>query len=203
MNKVFALENEKSWKSVHVTSERLYLINKSYDSVDDFIKGYSDTGIGSKLLKSRKEIDLFDISAIEHAEKDPTDLVVFYQAGKITLTFKNPADLAEVAEYLAAERNLAPSSQQVGTMKAIQSPLIGLGFTILLGWILYGEAQTLEAGGTIDTSGRRAWLKSLMATAAEKLGTTGVLVLAVVVGAAFAYFIYRNLQQPPSKIRYA
>lgn len=201
MNQVFTLQNEKSWKSVYVTSEKLLLINKSYNTPEEFLKGYQDDGLG-RLLKQKKEIIMAGISGLQHPEKEPTDLTLHYDGKKITLTFSSHTDLQTVASFLAAERKLSGTIQQVNKLRAIQSPLIGLIFSLGLGWVLFTEAQTLEAGGTIEVTGRRAGVKRLFAWLAETLGTTGILLLAGLCVAVSLFFIYKNMKTPPNQVVY-
>jgi hypothetical protein len=201
MNKVFNLTNEKSWKTVYVTGDKLYLINKSYNTPEEFMKGFEDTGL-ARLLKSKKEIDVLSITGLQHAEKTPKDLTILYVTTKETLEFDKQADMEEVAAFLAGEKKFTSSAQQLSTFKAIQSPLLGLLITVLAGWILYGEAKTLEEGGTIEITGRRAGSKRLFAWLAETLGTNGVLLVSALAVLACGYFIYKNLKTPPNQVSY-
>lgn len=184
-----------------MTSDKLFLIDKSYDDPEAFQKGFQDDGLG-RFLKQKKTIEVAGINGLQHAEKEPTDLTLQYENGKVTLTFKNESDLEAVTSYLAAERRLSASTKQVSKLGAIQSPLIGLVVSVGIGWVLYSEAQTIEAGGHIEVTGRRAGVKRLFAWLAETLGTTGVLVVAGVVVVACLFFIYKNLQTPPNKVVY-
>ncbi|AXY73123.1 hypothetical protein D3H65_03670 [Paraflavitalea soli] len=201
MNQVFPLNNEKSWQSLLVTDEKLFVINRSYDNPNDFMKGFNDEGLG-RLLKSKKEIDVQYITGLQHAEKEPVELKIVHEK-KIMLKFRNPADLAEVATWLAGKRLLKMNTQQLTPLKAIQRQLIGLALIALFGWVLYTEAKTIEEGGTIDFSGRRAGMKRLMAWVAEQLGTQGVLIVAGLAIAACGYFIYKNIKTPPNQVVYA
>src|ERR1700743_265134 len=121
MNQVFPLNNDKSWQSVLVTDEKLFVINRSYDNPDEFTKGYYDEGLG-RLLKSKKEIDVQYITGLQHAEKDPVDLTIVHEK-KITLRFRNSADMVEVATWLASKRHLKKDTQQLSPLKAIQGQL--------------------------------------------------------------------------------
>lgn len=202
MNQVFALNNEKSWQSLCLTDDKLFLINKSYSNPNDFMKGYEDGGLG-RLLKQKKEIELQYITGLQHPEKEATELTVLHDGKKTMLKFTNNSDLQQVAGYLATERKFLKDTQQLSSLKAIQSPLIGLVISAVFGWVLFSEAQTLEAGGTIEITGRRAGFKRLMAWLAETLGTQGVLLVAGLAVIACGYFIYKNLKTPPNQVVYA
>lgn len=201
MNQVFPLINDKSWQSLLLTDDKLFVINRSYDNPDEFMKGYYDEGLG-RLLKRKKEIDVQYITGMQHAEKDPLELTIV-QEKNIMLKFRNKADLAEVASWLAAKRHFQKNTQQLSPLKAIQGQLIGLALVALFAFVLYDEAKTLEEGGSIDFSGRRAGMKRIMAWVAEQLGTQGVLIVTAAGVLAIGYFIYKNLQTPPNKVVYA
>src|SRR5262245_31866186 len=106
MNKVFALENEKSWKTVFVTADALQLITKSYSAPEDFVKGYSDESLG-RLLKQKSEIFIPNITALSHAEKEPKELIITADGKKTTLDFKRTEDLQEVTAFLSSSRKFA------------------------------------------------------------------------------------------------
>jgi hypothetical protein len=202
MNQVFSLNNNKSWKSVLVQDDRLLLINKSYDNPDEFLKGYDDEGLG-RLLKQKKEINFLEITSLKHGEKEADELTLHHNSDTTALEFSNNEDLAATVEHIATKKQFTRQSGQVGTWKAIQSPIIGLGLVALFGWIIYGEAKTLENGGTIEITGRRRLYKQLFAWLADKLGSTGTLVVTALLAAACLYFIYTRLKRPPNQILYS
>jgi hypothetical protein len=202
MNQVFPLNNNKSWKSVLIQEDKLLLINKSYDSPDEFIKGYEDEGLG-RLLKQKKEINFSEINSLAHGEKEADELTLHHNSDTTVLEFSDNKDLAATVDHIAARKQFTPQSGQVGSWKAIQSPVIGLGLVALFGWIVYGEAKTLESGGTIEITGRRRLYKQLFAWLADKLGSTGTLILASLLAVACLYFIYTRLKRPPSQILYS
>jgi hypothetical protein len=202
MNRTFRLENEKSWKTLYVTADKVQLINKSYSTPGEFEKGFSDEGIG-RLLKSKKEISVMNITGLQHAEKDPKELTILHEGKKEKLNFASSDDLREVTGYLSAVNKLSSQTEQVNTFKAIQSPLIGLGLTLVFGYLLFTEAQTIAEGGVIEITGRKRGFKRLMVWLAETLGTTGVLVCASAAAVACIFFIYKNMKAPPNQVTYA
>jgi hypothetical protein len=202
MNEVFALNNEKSWQALYLTDDKLFVINRSYDNPEAFIKGYNDEGLG-RFLKSKKEIEVFAISELQHDEKEPVELNIRHDGKKTMLKFKSSADLQAVTTFLSTQKKFTYKTHQLSPIKAIQSQLIGVGLTLVFGWVLYDEAKTIEAGGTIEISGRRALTRRLMAWLAEQLGTTGILLVAGLALAACGYFIYKNLKTPPNQVVYA
>jgi hypothetical protein len=72
-----------------------------------------------------------------------------------------------------------------------------------LGWIIYDEAKTLEAGGRIEISGRRALIKRALVWIAETLGSNGTLIAAGLLSVVFIYFLYKRFKAPPNQVVYA
>lgn len=201
MNQVFALTNDKSWKSVLVQNDRILLINKSYSNPEEFIKGYEDDGLG-RLLKKKQEITLFEISSISHAEKDK-DLTITTSSSSTELEFENENDMLELANYITREKKFNPTTETMSTFNAIKGPGLGLLITLFIGWVVYDEAKTLEAGGELVTTGRRALFKKLFAFLAETLGSTGTLIVAGLLTLVFLYFIYKKFKTPPNVVVYS
>ena len=201
MYKVFSLSSDKGWKTVLMQEDRLLLINKSYATPDEFMKGYESGGIGG-LFKDKKEVNLLSITGMRHKETNPSTLVLITTDKKIELEFSNKIDLPEVAEYIAVKRSFKSITEQLSIWKSITSPLIGLAITLVLGWVIFEEAKVLEAGRTIEISGRRQLVKKLFAWVAETFGTTGTILATATIAAIFLYFIYRNYQNPPNQVVY-
>ena len=202
MNQVFGLTNDKSWKSLLVTTDRLFLINKNYSNPDEFMKGYNDESLG-KLLKQKKEIQFFEITSLKHEENHANELGIFFNGNDITLQFSEAEDMELVAAFLASQKKFTRTTESMSTMQAIKGPGIGLLITLVLGWIVYDEAQTLEAGGSIDISGRRAFYKRVLVWIAGKLGSNGTLIAAGLLVVVFLYFMYKRFKTPPNEIVYA
>jgi hypothetical protein len=202
MYKVFSLNNDKGWKTVLVQDDSLLLINKSYSNPDDFMKGYQSSGLGG-LFKDKKEVSLLSITGMRHKEASASTLVLITTDKKIELDFSNSIDLPEVAEYIAVKRNFKSITERMSFWKSISSPLIGLAITLVLGWVIYEEAKTIESGGVIEISGRRQMVKKLFAWVAETLGTTGTIAATTTIAAVFLYYIYKNYQNPPNQVVYS
>jgi len=202
MNQVFEITSDKSWKSLLVTADSLLLMNKNYSNPEDFMKGYNDKSLG-KLLKEKKEIEFFEITGLKHEEDDADQLCIFFNGNDITLEFSDPKDMQLVADYLASQRKFARNTETMSALQAIKAPGIGLLITLVLGWIVYEEAKTLEAGGTIEISGRRALVKRILVWFAQTLGSTGTLIVAGLLSAVFIYFLYKRFKAPPNQVVYA
>jgi len=202
MNQVFGITSDKSWKSLLVTDDRLLLMNKSYSNPEEFMKGYNDESLG-KLLKEKKEIEFFEITGLKHEEKHNDELCIYYNGNDITLEFSDSKDMELVAAYLASQRKFARNTETMTALQAIKAPGILLLITLVLGWIVYDEAKTLEAGGSIEISGRRALIKRVLAWFAETLGSTGTLITAGLLSAVFIFILYKRFKAPPNQVVYA
>ena len=202
MNQVFGITSDKSWKSLLVTTDRLLLMNKSYSNPDEFMKGYDDESLG-RLLKEKKEIGFFEITGLKHEENHANELYIYYNGNDITLQFSDLKDMEMVTAYLASQRKFARNTEAMSALQAIKGPGIGLLITLGLGWIVYEEAKTLEAGGSIEISGRRALVKRIFVWIAETLGSNGTLIAAGLLTAVFVYFLYKRFKTPPNQVVYA
>lgn len=203
MNTVFALVNDDSWKSVLVENDRILLINKSYSQAEEFIKGYEDESL-NRLLKKKKEILFLSISSISHPEKSK-DLTITTSDSSTKLEFDNETDMHTVATFIAKHRNLKSNVETMSTFNAIKGPGLALPITVVLGYFMYEEAKIFEAGGEVNTSGggRRVFYKKLFAFLAEKLGSTGTLIVVGAVALFCIYLIYKRFQKPPNVVVYS
>ncbi len=202
MNQVFSITSDKSWKSLLVTADSLFLINKNYSDPEEFMKGYNDESLG-KLLKEKKVIEFFEITGLMHEENNADELCIYYNGNDITLEFSDSKDMQLVAAYLASQRKFASNSETMTALQAIKAPGIGLLITLGLGWIVFEEAKTLEAGGSIEISGRRALVKRILVWFAETLGSNGTLIAAGLLSVVFIYFLYKRFKAPPNQVVYA
>lgn len=203
MDQLFKLQNEKTWKTLLLTGNNLMLVNKSYDSTEEFLEKFSEKGF----LKERLEILIPGITKMVHPEKESNTVTITYpknnKTSELPLVFESAAELEQFAKAISKQRNMTAAPQQVSVLKAIGSPLLGLGLNALFAFIVYEDAQVIEAGGEIDTSGRRSLYKKLFAWLAESLGTQGTIIAAVVIGLLCAWFIYKNLQARPVEVVYS
>jgi len=203
MHQLFKLQNEKTWKTLLLAEDSIMIVNKSYDSPEEFLEKFSEKG----LLKERLEISLLDVSKIVHPEKEGKTVTITYpkkdKEMELPLVFTTAAEQDEFVKALCKPRKMTATSQQVSLLKAISSPLIGLGLTALFTFIVYEDAQIIEAGGEVNTSGRKSLYKKLFAWLGESLGTQGTIAAGVVIGLVCAYFIYKNLQARPVEVVYS
>ena len=203
MNQVFKLNNEKNWKSLLLTSDSILLTNKSYSTPEEFLEKFNEKGF----LKQRQEISLFDVKEIRHPEKGGVTARINYnQKNKSTnldLTFASEYEQQEFVNFISKSNKLIATTNQVSVMKAIGPSLIGLAITVFFTFITYIDAEVYEAGGSVDTSGRRSLYKKLFAWLGETLGTQGTLLAGGAISLLCLYFIYRNLQSRPMEVVYS
>lgn len=203
MDQLFKLQNDKDWKTLLLSGTNLMLVNKSYISPEEFLEKFNEKG----LLKQRLEISSLDISRIIHPEKAGKTVTITYpkkdKDSDLALVFETEAELEQFVQAVSKPRNLTATTQQVSILKAIGSPLLGLGLTALFSYIVYIDAEIVEAGGSVNTSGRRSLYKQLFAWLGETLGTQGTVAAGAVIALVCIYFIYKNLQSRPVEVVYS
>ncbi|MEO7312633.1 MAG: hypothetical protein ABIX01_19765 [Chitinophagaceae bacterium] len=198
MNKLFALQNEKSWRTAFIDDIQILLINKRYDTMGDFMKGFDEKGI----LKQKATIVTSTITAMEHPESAPKQLTLTAASKRQMLQFTSEDDLNTVTAFLSKQNNLRPETTKISTFKAISPALLGLVLTAVFTFIIYEDALIIEGGDEVDTSGRRSIYRKLFAWAAEKLGSQGTLIAGGLFGAVCLYFIFKAFKNPPNKVLY-
>lgn len=203
MNQLFKLHNDKGWKTLLVTDNSLMFVNKSYDSADEFLEKFNEKG----LFKDRLELSVLDVTKIVHAEKNANTATITYtnkdKSKELPLIFADILEMEKFVEGITKQRKMMASTNQVSVLKAIGPSLIGLVVTAFLTWVVYMDAEIIESGGEVDTSGRRSLYKKLFAWLGEQLGTQGTLIAGGAIGLICLYFIYKNLQSRPNEVVYS
>jgi hypothetical protein len=199
MNEVFALKNEKSWQSAIIHENQILLINKSYKTQDEFLAKFNDKSI----FRSTKTINIDSIHQLTHLENNPEELTISYDTKKTEkLKFESNTQLQTFCNTIVTTNNFNGTVQSLSTFKAIQSSLIGIVISAVVGWLLYTEAAILEAGGTIEITGRKRLFKEILAKGAEILGTTGSLIAASAAIIFFGFLLYKKSKTPPTEVIY-
>ncbi len=182
-----------------IQNGRLYLMNNSYKTEQEFLDSYEKKG----LFKKKKEIKISSISSFAHPETKPKRLRITSTSGKLWMDFANTQDLAEVADYLQKERRFTPETKGVSTFRAITPSLIGLGLTILFTFIIYEDAVTLEEGSYVDTTaGFRPLNNKLYVWLAKKLGSQNTLFTGAAIALVCLYFMFKAFKHPPNEVVY-
>lgn len=203
MDQLFKLQNDKTWKTLLLTGTNIMLVNKTYNSPEEFLEKFNEKG----LLKTRLEIPIPDISQVVHPEKEGSSLTITYpkkgKETKLPLVFETAAEQQQFVNAVSKPRNMTATTQQVSVWKAIGSPVIGLGLTALFAFVVYEDALIIEEGGEVNTSGRRSLYKKLFAWLGQTLGTQGTIAAGAVIALICVYFIYKNLQSRPVEVVYS
>lgn len=155
-----------------------------------------DELIQSKNLGSIKSIRYEDLSDIVFIDSDHS------------IEFKYLDDKTGDEEFLLDEnvflevRNYLKNHlkgtelKNYSIFKQILPNLFLLGVSLVLFIATYFSAMELEEGGSIVVSGRRAWLKSIIVRIAEILGTTGTLIIGILLASLLIYSVIKKLQNP-------
>jgi hypothetical protein len=203
MDQLFALQNEKSWKTLLTDGTIIRLVNEKYKTPEEFLEKYEEKGF----MKKRLEISVLDIQKVTHPDKEANNATIEYtdrsSTTSLELEFDNYLERDQFVGLVSKTRRFTATTGSMGVFKAITPSLIGLGVTALLGFLVYIDAQALEAGEDVNTSGRRSLYKKLFAWLAEMLGTTGTLAVTGAIALLCIYFIYKNVKNPPSQVVYS
>lgn len=203
MNQLFKLSNPNAWKSLLLTEDSILIANKSYHDEAAFLENFHEKG----LLKQRLELSYLDITKLTHTEKESNSAVMSYNlkiSGKpLLLVFENATERDKFVQTVVAKRKFTGTVSQVSILKAIGSPFIGLAVTAFVTFAVYTDAQIVENGGVVNTSGRKALYKKLFAWLGEQLGTQGALIAGSIVALICLFFVYKNLKARPNEIVYS
>ena len=199
MNEVFALKNEKSWQSAIIHDNQILLLNKTYKTQEEFLAKFHD----KSFFRSTKTINSSSIHQLTHLENNPEELTINYDTKKTEkLKFESNTQLQTFCNIIVTTNNFKGTVQSLSIFKTIQSSLIGIAISAVVGWLLYTEAAILEAGGTIEITGRKRLFKEILAKGAEILGTTGSLIAASAAIIFFGFLLYKKSKTPPNEVVY-
>lgn len=203
MTQLFKLLNPNTWKTLLLTDDSILIANKSYKNSEEFLEKFQEKG----LLKQRLELSYLDVTKLTHSEKESNSAIINYTAkfsGKpLLLVFENAAEREKFVQTLAGKRKFTGTASQVSILKAIGAPLIGLAVTAFVTFAVFTDAQIIENGGTVNTSGRKSLYKKLFAWLGEQLGVQGTLIAGGIIALICLYFVYKNLQSRPNEIVYS
>jgi len=203
MSQLFKLQNEKTWKTLLLNDDNLMLVNKSYNTIEEFTEKYNEKG----LLKERLEIAVAGITKIAYPEKESWKASITYTINSkektLELVFSSAEEQDQFVTTVSKAQKLLASTTQVSTWKAISPFVIGLIITAFFTFLTYADAAIIEAGDEVDTSGRRSLYKKLFAWLGGVLGTQGAIAVGAVIGLVCIYFIYKRLQSKPNEIVYS
>ena len=188
----------KNWKISETDFNDKYLIptEKSIWLTDQNKDADINELIDTKNLGTIKSIRYEDLKEIVFIDTDFT----------IDFRFKDdktPEEIHRIDKIVYSEIKSYLKTQLKGieikdysVLKQVLPQLISLGFSIILIVVTYISALELEKGESIRISGNKAWLKQIIVTIAEMLGTIGTLIVGTLIISSFIYFIVRKSQNP-------
>ena len=198
-NMFLTLDDEK-WKSFLLDNTNIQLSSKKYKDAAEMLNAAENKSMLS--LTKTKAIALSGIEKLTYLENADT-LTIHYMGEKTALDFGNTETVKNVAAAIAQIRNLSLTQGSQSTWSAIAPPLLGLGVTAVFTFLINGIANEIAAGKTVNTSGRRAWLKSILTWLAELLGPIGSLAVGALLAGLFLYLIYKAYKNPSNQFVYS
>lgn len=171
------------------TEKSIWITEQSKDSnITELIESKSLGTITSILYEDLKEIVFIDTDfTIDFIFKDDKTPEQKHQIDKIVYL--------EIKSYLKSQLK-GTELKDYSVIKQILPQLISIGISVVLIVVIYIFAMKLEKGESVRISGRRAWLKQIIASIAETLGTTGTLIAGTLIISSFIYFIIRKYKNP-------
>ncbi len=175
-----------------------YLIaNEKAIWITDLTKGSNiDDLIASKSLGTVQSIRYEDLKEIVFIDTDVTIELNFKDDKTTDEEFQLDKDVySEIRDYLKA--NLKGTElKNYSVFKQIIPQLVILGIISIFTVATYAAAVEAESGGTVRTTGRRAWLKKIIASTGEMLGTTGTLIIGLSLIGLCIYFLAKKIKHP-------
>ncbi|MDF2187833.1 hypothetical protein [Paraflavitalea sp. CAU 1676] len=201
MDQVFALENDNRMRGLCVTDEKLLLMSKKCYSYDEFMAKFHVQGM-RRWLHERREYNVADITALRHLEQKPKELVVQLGKKKRVLKFQELYEADLVADYLRQLKGFKRDVKQQNKWKSVEVPLFIFCLSLTLTYVLWDEARTLEAGGSVTVTTRNQGTQYMFIWIARQLGTHGVLIVGALTLLVAGFFSVRKWRNPPSQVVY-
>jgi len=152
--------------------------------------------IEAKKLANIKSVRYEDLKEIIFIDSDCSIEFNYRDDKEVDEEFKmNTSVYREISSYLKS--NLKGTKlKNYGVFNQIFPQLSLLAISSILVAITYFTAIELESGNSVRIEGRRAWLKRLVSSIAEVLGSTATLIIGASILVLIAYFIIRKIQHP-------
>ena len=153
-------------------------------------------------LTKTKFLPFNTIEKVSHLENGDV-LTIHHEGKKVDLTFSDATVAQNVANEIANTRSFTCTQGSQSTLSALTPSIVGLGVTILLTFLINGMANDMAQGISVDTSGRRAFVKQILAWVAEVLGSTGTLAVGALLAGLCFYFMYKAYKNPANEFVYS
>lgn len=201
MNKVIEVGNEKA-KSMIYTPTSVRFINKKVESIEAFNEIFDKkltlTDKGEILFSDMKKLEISNLTV------DPNAGMKFGNSVS-DIEFKNADDLQEFVNYVSQIKGWSKVEKQLSPLNAIKWDVLGLIVAPIATYFFRGMALDMENG--VFTSSADGYSKSERRTRTfenilEMIGSTGILIIGILVIAYFAYSIYKKYHNPPVLVSY-
>jgi hypothetical protein len=191
MNK-FIINEDAIMKNVLISDVDIKLTDENYGSLEAFTDKLNNGTKGKFDTEYQIAYEEFDKIILD--EPDMGIQIFFSQNGKSEKTYIEAISLEEYQElkdFVIKQADFSKTEEQVSSFMAwAKSGLYALA-AAAFGIATYLMAVSLEEGDEITVSGRRKGFKQIMLWLAETLGSTGILILAILISAGF---FFRALQ---------
>ena len=193
---------EKNWKSLMLTSDRMLVSSKKYADSQTFEEKFGE----KSMLESKYEIPLSSINKLGREEN--SNVITFHynnennKEASIAYTFEEASSVAEVGDYFTEKLKFKKENIQQSANSAVIFPAIYVLVGILITWFLASQSASGESmaseGGMRKNSGIRMILGNIL----DKLGSTGIIVVGSLITAYLIYSAYKTYKNPPSDLVY-
>ena len=188
--KIWIIDENENSQTYLIASEKAFRISEQPKNTDiqQLIQNNNLSNVKSIPYKELKEIVLIDTTNTlqlnyKDAKKNDKEFIL------------TESIYTEIRSYL--KNNLkGVQLKNYSVLKQVTSQLLILFIASVLSVVTYITATNIEAGKTINFSGRRAWLKKLIATIAEMLGSTGSLIVGTLLVGGISYLVIKKIQNP-------
>jgi hypothetical protein len=192
--------NDEQWKSFLMDENGIQLSSKKHADSADMTSSIEKKSLIS--LTKTKFLPFNTIEKVSHLENG--DVLTIHQEGKkVNLTFSDATVAQDVANEIADTRSFTCTQGSQSTVSALTPSLVGLAMTILFTFLINDMANDMAQGIPVDTSGRRAFVKQIMAWVAEALGSTGTLAVGTLLVGLCLYFMYKAYKNPANEFVYS
>lgn len=199
----FQADRQSSQYVTVFDGETLFLLEDVPNSVAKTVLGAIQMGqpVVAALGEKAISIPVSEITRVRTAEHDDFVQVRYTKAGaEKHYVVAMPGHDEQLALVRAIGAKLPQAQEVRGPIPVIQA-LIGPGCASLgvvgVTFVFLMLAKDVAAGVEIDTSGRRAGMKILIANVLDKIGTTGVIGIGALALAGALFWGYKRAKSPP------
>jgi hypothetical protein len=193
---------EKNWKSLMLTSDRMLVSSKKYADSQIFEEKFGE----KSMLESKNEIPLNSINKLSREEQ--SNVITFHYNNEnnketsIAYNFENVSSVAEVSDHFTEKLKFKKESVQQSANSAVIFPAIYALVGILGTWFLSSMASSGESMVSESGVRRNRGIKMILGNVLDMLGTTGIIIVGSLISAYLIYSAYKTYKNPPSDLVY-